>query len=148
MIKPGSVISASDALKDSFFAGADIVVIENNGAGAVGFIVNKRHNRSLNELEEFSNVNYPLHLGGPMDQEHLFFIHTRPDLIGHGSWVGGDLYFGGDFSRAIDAVRSNKIDTRQIKIFVGYCGWDSNELEAEIEEGSWKINPEINIFSP
>jgi putative transcriptional regulator len=27
----------------------------------------------------------------------------------------------------------------QIKLCIGYCGWNANELEAEIEEGSWII---------
>ena len=29
-----------------------------------------------------------------------------------------------------------------IKIFIGYCGWNTSELEAEIAEGSWLVTDE------
>nr|WP_317235940.1 YqgE/AlgH family protein [Niabella hibiscisoli] len=31
-----------------------------------------------------------------------------------------------------------------MKIFIGYCGWDTGELEAEIAEGSWDVK-ELNL---
>jgi putative transcriptional regulator len=32
----------------------------------------------------------------------------------------------------------------EVKIFVGYCGWDAGELESEIEEGSWEVQSQVS----
>ncbi len=36
-------------------------------------------------------------------------------------------------------IDNNQLTGNDIKVFIGYCGWDKNELEAEITEGSWEI---------
>jgi putative transcriptional regulator len=39
----------------------------------------------------------------------------------------------------IEAINNNGINEQEIQLFIGYCGWDEEELAAEIEEGSWVI---------
>ena len=48
--------------------------------------------------------------------------------------------------QAVDYINKNAISLNDIKLFIGYCGGDAGELEAEIEEGSWVIlNKDIDI---
>ena len=78
----GSFIRSTSLLDDSFFEKAVILIAEYNKKGATGFVVNKPFTRRLNELEEFKDsIPFPLYDGGPVDREHLFFVHQRPDLI-------------------------------------------------------------------
>jgi len=81
----------------------------------------------------------PLYEGGPVDTEHLFFIHCRPDIIQGGTLVNNKIYVGGDFEQAVKQLNNKQLTLKDIKLFIGYCGWDVNELEAEIAEGSWKV---------
>jgi putative transcriptional regulator len=74
-----------------------------------------------------------------VDQEHLYFLHQRPDLIKGGSSVANGIYLGGNMQQAVAGINDKTITGGHIKIFVGYCGWDKGELEAEIEEGSWVV---------
>ncbi|RYF93952.1 MAG: YqgE/AlgH family protein, partial [Chitinophagaceae bacterium] len=37
-----------------------------------------------------------------------------------------------------DHLQSKAITFQHIKIFIGYCGWDFGELEAEIADGHWE----------
>ena len=39
--------------------------------------------------------------------------------------------------QVIEAINTRAADKEEIQIFIGYCGWDAGELEAELEEGSW-----------
>ncbi len=127
-------------MNDPVFTGAVVCITELNENGAIGFVVNKKHPRSLNELEELAtSPAFPLYDGGPVDQEHLFFIHRRPDLVPGSNAVSTDLYEGGDFAATVQSINKNLIDSSDLKIFVGYCGWDAGELEAEIAEGSWEV---------
>lgn len=139
-IKPGTFLKSSVLLNDSEFEDTLIFIAEFNAKGAIGFVINKPFSRSLNELAEFRyNLPFPLHDGGPVDREHLFCLHCRPDLIPGGVDIDKGIYWGGDFKQAVFHINNNTITTKEIKIFIGYCGWDYAQLEEEIEEGSWEI---------
>ncbi len=135
----GMLIRATALLNGTNFDNAIILITEYNEKGAVGFIVNKPFARKLNELEEFKHSPaFPLYEGGPVDTEHLFFIHQRPGVIQEGKFIGEDIYYGGNFKQAITAINNKSLTVSGIKIFVGYCGWNPGELDAEIAEGSWE----------
>ena len=145
-LQPGLFLKSTAALNDTLFEEVTIFITEYNAQGAMGFVINQPFGHDLNELQEFRHsANFPLYNGGPVDQEHLFFIHQRPDLIEEGVSVGNGVYSGGRFSQAVTAINNKSLTSKDIKIFVGYCGWDAGELEAEIEEGSWMM---YSILSP
>jgi putative transcriptional regulator len=140
-IKTGILLAGSASLDDPNFDEAVIFITEHNENGATGFVVNKLFGRALNGLVEFKgSPPFPLYDGGPMDREHLFFIHRRPDLITGGTSVTDCIYFGGNFKQAIALINQRSILQTEIKIFVGYCGWDFNQLEEETAEGSWIVS--------
>ena len=136
----GKILISTDSNDDANFHQSVILIAEHNENGALGFVVNKISERTLNELAEFSSsLAFPLFEGGPVSNEYLYFIHKRNDLIQGGTLIIDDLYFGGDFKQAITPINNYTITTNDIKIFIGYCGWDKNELETEITEGSWCV---------
>ncbi len=116
----------------------------------MGFVVNDIFPRTLNELEEFKQAgDIPLYQGGPMDLEHLYFIHRHADMIPGGEQVTAGIFIGGDFKKALSCLDKKMITDQDLKIFIGYCGWDPGQLEEEIAEGSWltvNIPPRV-IFS-
>lgn len=137
----GRLLVSSSSLADTNFEQAVIFITEHNEKGAVGFVVNKLFSRTLNELEEFKHSRaIRLYDGGPVDREHLFFIHQRPDLIAGGSLIAGTIYLGGDFKQVVHYLNDAILPEDDIKIFIGYCGWDPHQLEEEIEEGSWLVS--------
>ena len=77
--------------------------------------------------------------GGPVDREHLFVLHKRPDIIDGGIKISNGLYWGGNINQVIEAINTRGANKQEIQLFIGYCGWDLGELEAEVEEGSWTI---------
>ncbi len=139
-LQAGITLKSTAALKDTIFADAVIFLTEYNEGGAVGFIINRPFNRSLNELQEFKwSPAFPLFEGGPVDHEHVFFLHRRPDIIQDGTPVGDGVFWSGNFRQAVNGINNKMLSSTDIKIFVGYCGWDTGELEAEIVEGSWIV---------
>lgn len=140
MIRSGYCIKSAGSLDGSFFEHATILITENNADGASGFVVNKPFDRSLHELAEFSHSKpFPLMDGGPVDREHIFVLHQRPDLIKGGKALANGMYLGGDMQDVITAINIHEVKENDIQLFTGYCGWDAGELEQEIEEGSWTI---------
>ncbi|QES89762.1 YqgE/AlgH family protein [Rhizosphaericola mali] len=76
-----------------------------------------------------------------MDHEHLFFIHNQPEI--GGDEITDGLYYSGDFKKALN----NQIPALnyKMKIFVGYCGWDREQLLDEIKEGDWRVLPSPSL---
>lgn len=137
----GTFIKSTSLLSnDAHFFDSIIYLTECNEKGAMGFIVNKKFNRNFNELVEFNNSpEMPLWLGGPVAGDKLFFIHQRPDLISGTTLIANGIYYGGNFEDALKLINRLVLTTHDIKLFIGYCGWDAGELEAEMEEGSWEM---------
>ena len=146
-IQTGQIIQSHSTSADDYFYKAIVCVTEHNTGGSVGFVVNRLFPRTLNELEEFARLRpFPLYEGGPVDQSHLYFIHRRPDIIESGNTVSAGLYFGGDFKQVIQAIAGGSISHNDIRIFVGYCGWDAGELQQEIERAEWSLT-DFDLFS-
>jgi putative transcriptional regulator len=145
IIRAGIYIKSTLVLAGTVFENSLLLISTHNSDGAVGFVINQPYHRALNELEEFKHsVPFPLYNGGPVDQQHIFFIHQRPDIITDGSLINNSLYFGGNFKQALTAINNKTLSAKDIKLFIGYCGWEADELEAEVAEGSWTIEEAAN----
>ena len=146
-MKAGIFLHSTSLLDGDYFEDAVIFITEYNEQGAIGYVVNRPFPRKFNELEEFKHsMAFALYEGGPVDQEHLFFIHQRPDLISGGTPVANNVFVGGEFKEAVRLINNKSITEKDIKLFIGYCGWDVHDLEAEIAEGSWKVSEDGNCF--
>jgi len=140
-LKAGIYIKSTAMLIGSFFEHTSILIVEHNEAGTIGFVTNKLFGKSLHELIEFNlSKPFPLMDGGPVDRDHLFVLHKRPDLIDGGKQIPNGLYFGGNMEQVVEAINTRAASKEEIQVFIGYCGWDEGELEAELEERSWTIS--------
>jgi putative transcriptional regulator len=140
-LKAGLFIKSNADLNGSFFEHTTILIVEHDEAGSVGFVTNKPFGKSLHELIEFNHSKpFPLMDGGPVDRDHLFVLHKRPDLIDGGEQIPNGLYLGGNMEQVIQAINTGNANPQEIQLFIGYCGWDEGELEAELEEGSWTVS--------
>jgi putative transcriptional regulator len=134
----GKFIRSTSDLDNTDFEKTIILIIEDDEKGATGFIINKLFHRRLNELVEFQqSIPFPLYAGGPVAQDGIFFLHSRPDIIEGSKHIIGPIYLGGNMQQAITAINQHLIAENDIKLFIGYCGWDDGQLNDELEEGSW-----------
>lgn len=130
--------SKTAALQDPVFGGVVVFVTEYNHSGAMGFIINKKFHRRFNELEEFADAPaLELWEGGPMENEKLYFVHCRPDVIEDCLAMGNGIYYGGNFEQAVSALKRGEIEANHIRLFIGYCGWEPQQLENEIKQSEW-----------
>lgn len=51
------------------------------------------------------------------------------------------LCIGGDFNAITAMLQSGEALPHQVRFFVGYAGWDKEQLAKEIEDNSWIIAP-------
>ncbi|MBO9203903.1 MULTISPECIES: YqgE/AlgH family protein [Niastella] len=137
-LKAGSVLISAPALDDPYFDKVVIYITEYNEKGALGFVMNQVFERKFNELTEFrTSKPFLLYEGGPVEREKLYFIHRIPGTISEGTLVGDGVYYGGNFKQAVEYLNTASDAINHLRLFIGYSGWDANELEEEIKEGSW-----------
>ena len=137
-VNAGIVLRSSETMDDINFHKSVIFICETNKEGAWGVVLNKHSERVFNELVEFQDsIPFPLYIGGPMEQEKLFFIHSRPDLIEGGKPINETIYWGGNFEEAVKYINLGILSENDVRFYLGYCGWDKLQLESEIQEGSW-----------
>ncbi|WP_282786713.1 YqgE/AlgH family protein [Flavobacterium croceum] len=108
-------------------------------SGAVGFILNKPLEYTLQELIPDVNCDFTIYNGGPVEQDNLYFIHTIPELIPESIEIADGLYWGGNFEQIKWLINQNKIEKHQIRFFLGYSGWASSQLEEELTEKTWFV---------
>ncbi len=136
----GNILTSSITMDDPVFSNSVILIAEYNERGALGFIVNQLFERPLNHLVAYNNSpEFPLYVGGPVDEEHLYFVHQRNDVVYGGTLITDNVYLGGDFAQAIYNINNGTLTQADIKIFVGHCGWNTGELEKEITDGYWHM---------
>lgn len=139
-MKIGKLLYAEPTLNNDInFNRSVVLLVEENKLGTVGFILNKKTIYSTIDLVPELNQNFIIYNGGPVEKDNLYFIHNIPELINNSIKITDTLYWGGDFSSVVRLINEKKIDKSQIKFFLGYSGWNSNQLNEEIEEKAWII---------
>ena len=139
-ISRGKILISTPSLNDPNFDKVVIFIAEYNEKGALGFVINTLLPRTFNELTAYKHSPpLPIYEGGPVQKESVYFVHRRPDLITGGTQITDSIYLAGDFKQAVECMGNKTLPANDIKLFIGYCGWDEGELEEEITEGSWLI---------
>src|SRR5690554_2464694 len=133
------LISDPSSLVDSVFGRSVILLAEHNPKGSVGFILNKPLNITLQDIVPDVLSNFRIYNGGPVEQDNLYFIHTVPELIPDSIKISEGIYWGGDFDTILDLLKEDRLKKHQIRFFLGYSGWESNQLEQELELSSWVV---------
>lgn len=137
-IKPGILLLSDPFLKDPNFARSVVLVCEHNEEGSFGFVLSKQTDYKLGDLvEQAEGIQIPLFEGGPVEKNTIHFIHQQPDIIGGGIALNNGLYWGGNFEQVLSALRTGYLKPKDIRFFMGYSGWSSQQLEEEYQEKSW-----------
>jgi len=137
-IQKGKILLASPFLGGKYFKCSVILIVDNGDHGYLGLTLNKALKVDVEQvIVPSSNVFAPVYLGGPVDNQLLFFIHTRPDIIPRSIKLKDNLYWSGDFSVVLKLIGKGVLNDTEIKFFSGYAGWSVEMLHDEINDKSW-----------
>jgi len=135
------ILVAMPALKDGYFDKSVVLLCEYNTEGAMGFVLNSPSTTLVHELlgelglESETRQNQPIMIGGPVQPELCWVVHT-PDYAGKSTTtLGANL----SLSAAQEVLTSigNGHGPREFMLGVGYSGWGPGQLDNEIEQEAW-----------
>ncbi len=133
------LVAEPSIIGDMSFNRSVILLADHNNDGAVGFIMNKPLNYTIKDLVPEIEADFRIYNGGPVEQDNLYFIHNIPNLIPNSIEISNGIFWGGDFELTSKLINNKKIDKNNIRFFLGYTGWDSLQLESEMDNNSWII---------
>jgi putative transcriptional regulator len=139
----GHFLIAMPAMADKNFARTLTLVCEHNDQGALGVIVNRPIDMSLEDLFERIELTLesprfqgqPVYFGGPVQTDRGFVLH-RPV----GEWqstidVGNGL--GLTSSRDVLQALGSEIEPNDVLVTLGYAGWQAGQIEWEMAQNAW-----------
>ncbi|MEO5977416.1 MAG: YqgE/AlgH family protein [Chryseolinea sp.] len=145
-LKPekGRLLISEPYLPDPNFERTVVLLCEHNDEGSFGFVVNKPSIIKINEvMEDIRNVEEPVFVGGPVQQDTLHFLHRNTN-IEKAVKIRDEIYWGGDFESLLVNLDTSVIRSGDVRFYLGYSGWASGQLELELQEDSWIVCDFVN----
>lgn len=133
------LIAEPSIIGDISFHRAVVLLADETESGFIGFILNKPLEYTLQDLVPQINSTIPVYEGGPVEQDNLYFIHQVPDLIPDSIEIANGIYWGGDFTTVSALLETESIGEKDIRFFLGYSGWDFEQLHQEIQTEVWVV---------
>ncbi len=96
---------------------------------------------ALPELGDVAGHDAPVFIGGPVQADAVIVLAEFDDVRASAGLVVGDL----GFARADGDLSVLGESTRRARVFAGYSGWGPGQLEAELDEASWLVEPAEGI---
>lgn len=140
----GSILVAEPFLREDYFNHGVISLVEyERGKSTMGLVLNKPTGYTLGQAIEGidDEVDIPIYCGGPLSCDRLFYLHPLGKEFDKAKKIGDNLYIGGDFEQVKAYVNMGLPTEGKMRFFVGYSGWDANQLESEIANHVWAVAP-------
>ncbi len=127
---------------DPNFAESVVLLVRYAEDGTVGLVINRQTtlpaSSVLRDLKGSSNYSQPVYAGGPVQIELIQALlqsaagpHDATHLFGNVYLVSKKV----ELEKALVAGKGSK----ELRIYMGYCGWSRGQLENEVNQGGWYI---------
>ncbi|MGH2980787.1 MAG: YqgE/AlgH family protein [Solirubrobacterales bacterium] len=132
----GKLLIAAPSLHD-FFRRTVVLTVEHNEQGAFGVVLNRPSETSVAEvvpsLAPYADVEEVVRIGGPVATDTAVALGRFDDPDSAAGLVVGDL-------GVIDPDDPGD-EVRELRVYAGHAGWGPGQLESEVEQDAWIIEP-------
>jgi putative transcriptional regulator len=138
---------AMPGLQDPNFARTVTYVCEHNEHGAMGIVINRPMDVRLGdvldqldiETDDFDVARTPVYLGGPVQNDRGFVIHSGPASFESTLAVTPNIRITTS-KDVLEAIADGR-GPQQCLVALGYAGWGGGQLEDEMSRNAWLSGP-------
>ena len=135
----GQLLIATPALLDPNFRRTVVLVTAHTDDGAMGLVLNRPTPASVGEavphLEHLVEDGEFVYLGGPVEMSAVTAL-AEVEGIEPAVEVFATIGF-----LPAELDEETERATRRARVFAGYAGWGEGQLESELEESAWILEP-------
>ena len=157
----GRLLVATPLLGDPHFARSVVYLLEHDGGGSVGVIVNRPSHTPVGQvLPDWHDVvcgPTVVFGGGPVQPDGALCLGRLDAAVEEAAAGPAGLDRPG-VRRVVDGVGTVDLDgdvsaitavTSRLRVFAGHAGWAPEQLDAEIAEGAWWVvaGSDDDVFS-
>jgi putative transcriptional regulator len=130
----GHLLIAAPSLFD-YFRRTVVLVLEHTDEGAMGVVLGRSSETRVADavpvLADLPGADDLVYLGGPVSPQSVVALgdFERPEEAG--TQVVGSL-------GTLDPDSANE-SLRRVRVYAGYAGWSSGQLDDELEQGAWIV---------
>lgn len=134
---------ATPGIKDPLFASSMVYLCEHTKEGSMGMVLNHLSDQTLGDIFKQIKINcsdqnildIPVFIGGPVNLQQGFVLHTPPSSWEKTLQVGADIHLTSS-KDILEAIANNE-GPEQFLVLLGYSGWSAGQLEQELQSNSW-----------
>ena len=136
----GQLLIAAPILLDPNFRRSVVLVIEHSAEGALGVVLNRPTDLPVAEaVPELSELDDGcVFAGGPVQPQAVIALAEYSGPPPEGSVCGPIAPVGVDSD--MDTLGDS---VTRVRVYAGYSGWGEGQLEGELEEESWFVEPAL-----
>jgi putative transcriptional regulator len=145
----GRLIVATTPNADRDFSASVVYIAEHTWKGAMGFVVNQRMKSDDPVIPKYlSGRNLPIYRGGPVEFPDKVFVLEKTEEGAKGNFLQV-MPFEKIVAERPDILeqiaQEQKEGSDRYRIYLGYAGWGSSQMEMEFMRGAWfrtELRPE------
>lgn len=141
-LSKGKFLVASKQLRDPQFFETVVLLIEYDSHGAMGLVINRptkvKLSKVLPEIDGLQKRSDTIYLGGPVAKNQLMLL-IRTNSPPEGSrLIFKDIYLSSS-QTIIEKMIDDPDTPERFRVYAGYAGWASGQLDQEVYRGGWHI---------
>ena len=148
---------AMPSMADPNFEGAVVYVCEHGAKGALGLVINRPTDLTLERLFDKIDLKLeiapwrdsPVFYGGPVQTERGFVLHQPRGEYNSSLNVSDEIAL--TTSKDVLEALAGGVGPSRMMVTLGYSGWGKGQLEHEIGENAWltvAADPQIIFDTP
>jgi len=139
----GQLLIASPRIVDPNFRRVVVYMAEHTEEGAMGLVLNRPAEATVPEAVPdlgwlAGEDDAGIWVGGPVSPTSVIVLAEFEDPASAALIVDGDLGF---VPAEVEDRDTFAAGVRRVRVFAGHSGWGPGQLESELEEDSWIIEP-------
>lgn len=138
----GHLLIAGPGLVDPNFWRTVVLVGEHSEEGALGVVLNRTSetpvDEAVPELATLVGGMGDVHLGGPVEPSAIVVLADFAEPADEDALVVESVGF-----LPAEVDRDSLGPLRRARVYVGYAGWGPGQLDDELAEGSWIVEPAL-----
>jgi putative transcriptional regulator len=141
----GRLLVASPELGDPNFARTVVLLVDHDESGALGVVLNRPSTTDVGEIlpdwHLYASPPQVVFQGGPVGRDSALALAARVRGLQEDDEPAGFRHVHGGIG-LVDLDTPAELIAGEIssmRVFAGYAGWGSEQLEEEIDQGAWFV---------